>query len=310
VEREISKAPALGADVTRRPGEHGFVMLVVLWVLTSAVILVSSFNGAVRGSTASAVSEVGWTKSEALIDAGVEVAAAHLIDQNKTRRWPGDGTKHIIKFAGAELTVSATDANGYIDLNKSDEKLLLSFFQKFTRSVVKAQQMTDIVMKARDAATGTGKQSQTDAASNAPQDTFSTRAAFIDVWEFGRTKGIPADLFNRVAPYLTVYSRDGTIDPIAAPHAVLEAIPDMDRADIEKLKYADKSAVGDIVQNAQAYLTDQSGPAYLVTVSAHRPDDGYSVNRTFVIATGVDPSAPYRLLAKLPMVSAPAEKMQ
>lgn len=310
MEREISGRLTGGADAIERPREHGFVMLVVLWVLTSAVILVSSFNGAVRGSTASAVSEVSWTKSEALIDAGVEVAAAHLIDQNDNRRWTGDGVKHTIKFAGSELAISATDANGFIDLNKSDEKLLLSFFQKFTRSAIKAQKMTNIVMKAREAATGTGKQSQTDAASNAPHDTFSTRAAFIDVWELGRTKGIPVDLFNRVAPYLTVYSRDGTIDPIAAPRAVLEAIPGLNRAEIEKLKYADKSAFADIAQNAQAYVTDQSGPAYLVTVSAHRPDDSYSINRTFVIATGVDPSAPYRLLAKLPMVSVPAEKTQ
>lgn len=310
MEREISERLTRDTHAIEYPREHGFVMLVVLWVLTSAVILVSSFNGAVRGSTASVVSEVGWTKSEALVDAGVEVAAAHLIDQNDNRRWPGDGVKHSIKFAGAELSISATDANGFIDLNKSDEKLLLSFFQKFTRSAIKAQKITDVVMKAREAATGTGKQSQTDAASNAPLDTFSARAAFIDVWELGRTKGIPVDLFNRVVPYLTVYSRDGTIDPIAAPNAVLEAIPDLSRADIEKLKYANKSALEDVAQNAKAYVTDQSGPAYLVTVSAHRPNDSYSINRTFVIATGVDPSAPYRLLAKSPMVSVPAEKTQ
>jgi len=310
MEREISVSHPGCVREPQFSGEHGFVMLVVLWVLTSAVILVASFNGAVRSSAGSAISETGWTRSEALLDAGLEIAAAHLVDQDDHRRWTGDGRKHTVSFEGSKLTIAATDANGLIDINKSDEKLLRSFFQKFTRSAVKADQLTSIIVKARDAASGIAPQSKNDAVSNASQDTMSAHAAFVDVWQLGRTPGMPAEFFSRVAPYLTVYSREGAINPVAAPRTVLEAIPDLNRADIEKLKYADKSAASDIMQKAQSYLTEESGPAYLIVVSVHRPDDSYTLNRKFVIATGVDPSAPYRLLAKWPTVSAPAEPQQ
>lgn len=288
--------------------EQGFVLLVVLWVLTSAVILVSSFSAAVRGSTASAVSEIGWTKSQALLDAGLEVAAAHLTDLDESRRWPGNGTKHTMEFSGATLTITVSDANGMIDLNKTDDEVLRNFFQKFAGSAAEANRLTAVVMDAREVASG--NQQNVSAATIKVTDTFSAQPAFIDVQQFARASGLPDDIFNRMAPHLTVFNGDGSINPLVAPRIVLEAIPDLNRADIERLKYADKSSVDDVMEKAQVYLTDRIGPAFLVTVRAHRPDDEYSLVRTYAIAAGVDQWAPYRLLAKWPMVSSPAEKTQ
>jgi general secretion pathway protein K len=296
------------AGATKPVRQQGFVLLVVLWVLTSAVILVASFNAAARSGAASAGSEIGVTKSEALLDAGLEIAAAHLIDQDEKRRWPGNGATHRVVFADTDLTITATDANGLVDLNKSDEKLLRAFFQKFTNSTAKAAQYTNAILHAREAVSGDKKTEVSDTVTGALQGAPASRLAFIDVWQLGRSKEIPRDVFDQVAPFLTVYSRDGTIDPVAAPTRVLESIPNLNRADIEKLKYADKTALADLMQKAQSYLTDQRGPAYLVTVRAHRPEDSYSVARTFVIVPGLDPLAPYRLLAKWPATSTAAEK--
>ncbi|MBY0558236.1 type II secretion system protein GspK [Hyphomicrobium sp.] len=287
--------------------EAGFVLLVVLWVLTSAVILVASFNAAARSGASSAISEIGLTKSEALLDAGLEFAAAHLIDEDEKRRWPGNGASHSIAFAGAELEITVQDASSLIDLNKSDEKLLRSFFTKLTNSTEKAALYTKVILGARDAASGE-KKTHRDKADDDNEDSSTSHIAFIDVGQLGRTQGIPRDVFEQAAPFLTVFSRDGMIYPLSAPMTVLEAIPDISRADIEKIKYADKSAFADLMQKSQSYVTEESGPAYVVTVRAHRPDDTYSAVRTFVIATGLDPRAPYRLLAKLPTTSMAAEK--
>lgn len=290
-------------------GEAGFVMLVVLWVLTAATILVVSFNGAVRSSAASATAEVDWTVSEALLDGGLEVAAAHLIDLNEKQRWPGDGTPHAITFAGAKLSIVATDANALIDVNQSDEKLLRSFLRKFASTPAEADRLGSLIMEAREAAVSTNSNAPSKTKDDASQDTFRAHMAFADVWQLGRTRGVPEKLFKRIEPYLTVYSADGTINAATAPEKILESIPDVNRADLVKLKYSSSDASNDVLDKARSFLTQQRGPAFIVTVSAQRPGNSHRVERTFAIATGIDTSAPYRLLAKWPTVSSSAEKM-
>lgn len=302
VESRARRNLAAHATKAESPREQGFVLLVVLWVLTSAVLLVASYNAAVRSGAASTVSEVGLSKSEAALDAGLELAAAHLIDENEKRRWRGDGSIRHLMFAGLELTISVRDASGLVDLNKSDEVLLRAFFQKFTNSMAKANLYTDVIMKAREAVTKEGDADVRDRAEDKSETRRSSPvAAFIDVWQLGRTPGMPRDVFDAVAPFLTVYSGDGTIYPPAAPLEVLEVIPDINRADIEKIRYADKAALVDLMAKAPSFVTYENGPARLVTVLARRAEEKDSIGRTFVIATGIDPRAPYRLLAKWPV---------
>lgn len=293
---------------TERTREQGFVLLVVLWVLSSVVMLVASFNSTVRSGTSSAVSEVGLTKLEALLDAGFEVAAAHLIDQDKQQRWLGDGRKHSIEFAGAQLSITVMNPNSLIDLNKSSAALLRAFFLKFTNSKIEASRYTDLILRARRAASEDGRVDGGITADRAATDFPFPDAAFIDVSQLGRLPGIPRDVFDDVAPFLTVFSDDGTIYPVTAPIQILEAIPALGRADVEKVRHADKSTLVGLMGMAPDFLTYESGTAHLVTVRAHRSNDDYGVARTFVIATGVDRDAPYRLMAKWPMTNTAAEK--
>jgi general secretion pathway protein K len=193
-----------------------------------------------------------------------------------------------------------------IDLNKTDDEVLHAFFRKFTGSAVQANQLTAVVMQAREDASGNQNASLKVARVT---NTFSEQPAFSDVRQLARTSGLSTEVFDRMAPYLTVFNADGLINPLVATRVVLESIPVLSRTDVDRLQYANKSSVDDLMEKAQIYLTDRSGPAFLVTVSARRPDDGYSLVRQFAIAIGVDPSAPYRLLAKWPVVSTRAEKM-
>lgn len=286
--------------------QEGIIMLVVLWMLTSAVILVASFNGAAKSGAASSASEIGLAKSEALLDAGLELAAAHLLDQNENRRWQGNGKKQSVSFAGAELSVEAWDANGLVDLNKSDRKLIKAIFQSVTRSASKAEQYTTAVMDAREAEANDGG-SPGNSTQSTGTNTFPDMQPFVDVWQLTQLVQIPSDVVRQAAPFLTVYSREGTIDPRAAPATVLSSIPGITGADLVKLRYANANALSDLMQKADGLLTDQSGPAYIVKVQAHRPQDQYSVTRKFAILVGIDPSKPYRLLAKWPAESIPAK---
>ncbi len=92
--------------------ERGMALLVVLWIIVAAALIVSAFNATVKSGVSFIGSEVQLSKTEALLDAGVEIAAARLIDEEEARRWVPDGRSYTVAFAGAELAIAITDTGG------------------------------------------------------------------------------------------------------------------------------------------------------------------------------------------------------
>src|SRR6185295_5659111 len=74
--REVAIATA--PDGTER--QRGFALLVVLWIITLLALQVSIFNLSVRDAGALAGNEMAMARGEALASAGVELAAALLME--------------------------------------------------------------------------------------------------------------------------------------------------------------------------------------------------------------------------------------
>ena len=140
---------ALVMDIRARSGERGLALLIVLWIIVAASLVVSAFNATVRSGTTLASSEVQLARSEALLDAGAEIAVSRLIDEEKSRRWRPDGKSHVVPFEDAELIISIRDANGLIDINKADKELLLRFLRQFAGSESNAVRLRDRIVQAR-----------------------------------------------------------------------------------------------------------------------------------------------------------------
>jgi general secretion pathway protein K len=290
--------------------ERGLALLVVLWIIVSAALIVSAFNAAVKSGVSFVGSEVQLAKADALLDAGAEIAVAHLIDEDEARRWVPDGKPRIVSFAGANLSIAIADGSSRIDLNKSDKELLMGLLRQFAGSEAAAGRLRDRILVARDKTPGAKNQSE---ARPGPNDgnrgerTVSETLPFLDVAQLRGLEGMTAELYAAIAPYLTVYSRDGRINPVAAPDAVLLSIPGIQQRDIERLRVVvgtrtneSDGALTDIAQRAGSYLADGAGPAYVVTVEVLRPDGKPGGSSVYVLATGIDKDAPYRLIAKKP----------
>lgn len=293
-------------------------LLIVLWVIVSAALIVSAFGATVRSGVSFSTAEVQLTKTEALLDAGAEIAAAHLIDEDKQLRWLPDGQPHAVSFAGSKLVITVGDPNGLIDLNKADKALILGLLKKYADSESQALLIRDRILLAR------GKpreQKPEDQMAGAPGDADGgqkQQAAqplpFIDVAQLRGLEGMTMSLYNRISPFVTVYGRDGHINPRTAPTEVLLSIPDISEADIASLQHdldlaQDQSAgkqdaaFSDVTQHGGAYLSGKVGPAFTVTVETREVGGSGTLARMFVIATGLDPIAPYRQIAKKPIVS-------
>jgi general secretion pathway protein K len=306
-----SAGTTLDMDSRVRSGERGLALLIVLWIIVSASLVVSAFNATVRSGTTFASSEVQLARSEALLDAGAEIAVSRLIDEEEGRGWRPDGKSHIVPFEDAELIISIRDANGLIDINKADKELLLRFLRQFAGSESNALRLRDRIVQAR------GMEKPADAVSHAGDDETDEPpppVPFIDIAQLRGLEGMTMGLYKQLAPFITVYGRDGRIGPLSAPDEVLFSIPGITRNDIDRLRSSmgtpreTESAIQDLSRHVGAYLVDEPGPAYVVSVGVRRSNDKFASGKVYVVATGIDTQAPYRLISKRPLGSAQLSK--
>jgi general secretion pathway protein K len=308
-------------------GQRGLALLAVLWIVASAALLVAAFNAIARSGASFVASEVQLSKTEALLDAAVEIAASQLIGEKENQNWQPDGRPHAVAFGDADLTISVTDPNGLIDLNQADGELLLGFFRSFTASEREAAKIRDAILAARgeDAADDAKKGAQAGATKATAQKAkpptakpVSAKAAtgedpdkpqkrstaFVDSDQLRFLNGMTLKLYRAAAPFTTVYSMDGRINLATAPETVIASIPKLTRIDVTRIRDAAKSgikneaALADVKQRAGAVASDEAGPAYIVTVKVAGSGGRYQAARAFVIAVGLDDDAPYRLLSK------------
>jgi general secretion pathway protein K len=301
--REIQESREPEADAQGRSGERGIALLVVLWIIAGATLLVVSFNATVRSGLSFVSSEVGLSKADAVIDAGLEIAVARLIDEEEGRRWLPDGIAREISFADRRLKIRISDPNGLVDLNKADDQLLLEFFKQFTDTPSRARTIRDDIKAAREDA-AKARRGADSFASKDPgaddSDPAGKALPFMDVTEARTLKGMTPDLYRRVAPFLTVYSTNGEINRLTAPEEILAASPQLRGLDLDEKRKAflsgrgSQSSTGD-QKDTNSY--DQFGPAYIVEVSTGSPGEKYSARKSFVIAIGLDTGSAFHILS-------------
>jgi general secretion pathway protein K len=287
--------------------QRGMALLIVLWIVLSAGLIVSSFVATVHSGLTVVQAEVQLAKTEGLLDAGVEIAAARLLDVKEPQGWLPNGVKHTVSFADAELTITISDPNGLVDINKADKNVLFGFFRHFAESESRAGRLRDLIIQAR----GERASEQDESTDGQNKQQMNLPLPFVDIAQLRDLDGMESGLFDKIAPFVTVYSRDGHINSRDSPSEVLLSIPNLTKQDVAYLHDSplaaqdDDPLLAEILQRAGLYLTDKPGPAYVVTVEVRRPGISYATGEVFVIATGLDPNAPYRLLSKRPSVSLP-----
>lgn len=285
-----------------RDREQGLALLAVLWIIASATLLVASFNMNVRSGLSFVRSEVQLSQTDALLDAGLEIAATRLIDQEPSRRWKPDGLWRTLTFAGAPIRIRVQDPNGLVDLNKADEALLLEFFKGFGVNANEAKLITDRIIVARGQTPGATEDLTDDEGAGAKRAAAAAR--FMDVGQLRQIEGMSIDLFRRVSPFMTVFGSDGSVNPLTAPNEVYGILSKRLSADArtrrEEFQASQKNPNPSADKDDEEQRTDDFGPAFTITVEGPSTGRNNATGKTFVIATGLDPGLPYRILSVRP----------
>lgn len=287
----------------RRPQE-GVALVLVLWVITLLAVIAGNFAFSMRGEAQIAHNMLLTARARALADAGVQRAWFELMKPpSDSQRWLGDGAPRELMLDGVPVRVVILDESGKIDLNTASNALLKGLFKSAGLSEEASEALLDAVLDWRDSdnlrrANGAEEEHYRAAG----RDYVPSNAPFDTVDELQRVLGMSPELYRRLAPALTVYSRQPGVNASIAPREVLLAIPGVNPALVEQFLQQRRDAFATSQKAppfaaAAAFLAMSTGvPVYSVRSEARMADGGVFV-REAVARLTQDPKRPVTVLA-------------
>lgn len=242
-------------------GRQGMALPIVLVGLAGLSVVATAALGDSRSEMALAVAARDSAQAEALADAGIYYGLSMLRHPHPLQRWAADGASHAVAFGAAAIEVAIWDEAGKIDLNGAPVELIGGLIRVVTEDADKADRIADAVGDFRDA----DALRRTHGAEDADYRSLgmqwpSKDAPFEAVEELLLVAGMSKPLFDRIRPFVTVYTHQRGIDPRFAAREVLAAVPDLQ---------------SDIVAALVAART--SDPAGAATLAQASMPGGYSV---------------------------------
>jgi general secretion pathway protein K len=224
---------------------RGVALVAVLWALTFLSLAAASFTVTIRSESHVARNLEENARARALADAGIAIGIMAMMDRSPDARWPADGSPHVFRFAGGEVSVSVRDEAGKIDLNRAPDDLLKGLLVVLGLAPEDAAPLVDAIIDYRDPdglRRLNGAEDPDYARAGLPYGAKDRR--FEAVEELQRVLGMNPTLYARMRPFVTVYSGQSGIDPRVARQEVWMSLPGADRESIQG-QIADSEDGGD-----------------------------------------------------------------
>jgi general secretion pathway protein K len=280
--------------------QRGIALLVVVWVLALLAVLIVGFSGDARTELLLARNNYQSAAARAIADAGVSLAIFGVLDPVPETQWPADGRARLLRYADGMIRVSVQDEGGKIDLNAAPPELLAGLLRSVGLSPADAFRLAQTIDEWRQA------QQKADAPASgrrgASRAIRRQATTFRVIEDLHLVPGVTPDVYDRVAPFVTVYSGVADIDPLTAPAEVLRSLPDVNAAEVEDFLSA-RQRLGPV----PGQLPTLSGAAggflahrmlqNATVISEGKTAGGTSFTRSAVVSLSADPSAPYSILA-------------
>jgi general secretion pathway protein K len=227
------RTPALGST-------RGIALISVLWIAGLLAVMAASFVSSSRTEARLARNQLENAKAQALADGGVQRAVLGLLELEPERVWRADGRIYGFALGEGEVQVSIRDEDGKIDLNEAPLELLAGLFTALGLEPEGAQALAERIGDFRDPDHDPLPLGAEDPAYVAAglADGAADRP-FVNEAELVQVLGMTEDLYRRIQPHVTVHAVADGFDPTRATRAVLEALPGITPAVVERLLAGD-----------------------------------------------------------------------
>lgn len=264
-----------------RRHERGLALVVVLWVIAALALIAGAMLSA--SMTSARIDHNSWTQLEVRTeaDSAVQEAILSLFDPGHPTRL--DGRERQLSSHGVSIALSIQDQGGLIDINRAGPGLLRMLFRANGVEADTADKLVDRIIDWRSPP-GTRHLNGASSADYGDSEPSSRprNAPFQSLDELRLVLGMTPEIYERVAPALTVDSLRSDFDLRVAPREVLRIIPGMNPARIES------------AMTARVATFARPGSAYSIVAKAQANQIRFS-RRAVVLITG-DPAQPYRIV--------------
>jgi general secretion pathway protein K len=208
-----------------RPKDRGFIVVAVLWILAALSALVLIYLTFVTNTAVVVAASTDRVQSDALVTAGVELAAYQLTAVKAEGR-PSSGTFNA-RMGAARVAVTFRSEAARIDLNAAPKGLLAGLIIGLGGAPANAADYADRILAWR-ASTAAGEDDPETSSYRAAGISYAPRhAPFPAAEELWLVRGIPPVVVERMLPFVTAFSNMGSINVQDAAPQVVAALPGM-----------------------------------------------------------------------------------
>src|SRR5579862_6316310 len=213
---------------SRRKSQRGWALISVLWTTAMLGMMAAATQDLTVTSVRTERRALVRAHLENALDAAVARAVLALDDSRVDQRWRVDSYPYTFSYDGIPMTVSIQDEEGKFDINESDDDTLEPLFQSLGMDANHAAILADHIVEWRTDPTGDDAQTL-HGGSDADYATAGIKwrprhSDFQTVAELKLVFGMTPQLFDRIRPAVTVYSRNDSPDEDVAPLIVLNAL--------------------------------------------------------------------------------------
>jgi len=215
-------------------GQRGIALVVVLWLVVLMTVIGASHARNMRIETSLAFNHVGTARARALAEAGINRAIMELFVGDTATRWPLDGTARQIQLDSGSVNIAIRDASGLLDLNKADAVQLEAVLKAAGAEEALSQELADAILDWRDKDQLRRLHGAEDNDYRHAGLDWGTRdGLFASVDELRYVLGMTHEVFERLAPYVTVHSSQNDVNLKYAPAWLFTVLTNTEREPTE-----------------------------------------------------------------------------
>ncbi len=242
------------------------------------------------------------TQARMSAEAAINLAVLALRDPEDETRMIADGRMYQQYLDGILIEVSATDERGKLDINATDELTMVNMLSGHGMELVDAEMLAAAIMDWRD-------EDELERVNGAEEDAYfaaglqvgPANRPFLMTEELLQVIGMPYELYRKLEPGITVFSRAGQPDPAFAPVEALMALPDITREEAinvvqERKTLQPGESLGVELPSGLIVMEQGRGVTYSIQVRATMPNGVWEQLQATIRLGGNRSGSPYRVL--------------